>query len=380
MNAIGMYIFGGSQTIGHLAEGWKIDTVLEMTEDMIDQNSYHFVRNYPDISVKKPSEYEDNDKYLNSLKAKNYDLLFANPPCSGLSSINRNASADNKINIYLYKVIEMVKTIEPKVFFIENAPTLTTLGLPILKSISSKIKDKYKLCIINDCAKNHNVAMYRRRTFVIGFNKKYFKNIPKISTYDLPELHIKDILDGVKYKYNAEFVKDTDETLFKYYHLVQPNQSLYRALASSDIDLNTIPESIRKAVMTIKNKLDNNQNVWDKSPWRLGLDNKFQSMTSVTRIIHPIEDRDLYIREYASIMGYPNDFKFYSDCKTSPIQCIAQGVPVNFIRYISKEIMDSFKATDFVDGDVIYINQCNPKNIRSKEYSYDEFANTDKII
>ena len=42
--------------------------------------------------------------------------------------------------------------------------------------------------------------------------------------------------------------------------------------------------------------------------------------------------------------------------------------------------MDSFKATDFVDGDVIYINQCNPKNIRSKEYSYDEFANTDKII
>ena len=29
MKAIGMYIFGGSQTIGHLLEGWKINTILE---------------------------------------------------------------------------------------------------------------------------------------------------------------------------------------------------------------------------------------------------------------------------------------------------------------------------------------------------------------
>ena len=42
MKAIGMYIFGGSQTIGHLLEGWKIDTILEMTDNMIENNAYHF--------------------------------------------------------------------------------------------------------------------------------------------------------------------------------------------------------------------------------------------------------------------------------------------------------------------------------------------------
>ena len=46
MKAIGMHIFCGSQTIGHLLEGWKIDTVLEISEDMPNQNAYHFIKNY----------------------------------------------------------------------------------------------------------------------------------------------------------------------------------------------------------------------------------------------------------------------------------------------------------------------------------------------
>ena len=64
MKAIGMHIFCGSQTIGHLLEGWKIDTVLEISEDMPNQNAYHFIKNYPKISVKKPSEYTKVMKHI----------------------------------------------------------------------------------------------------------------------------------------------------------------------------------------------------------------------------------------------------------------------------------------------------------------------------
>ena len=112
----------------------------------------------------------------------------------------------------------------------------------------------------------------------------------------------------------------------------------------------------------MRNKLQLGQNAWDKSPCRMKLTDKFPSFTSLTRLIHPIENRDLYIREYAHIMGYPDDFIFYPDCKVNPVQCIAQGVPVNFIRYISNEIKNSFTTNEFIDGNIIYIlNQGNGK-------------------
>ena len=68
MKAIGMYIFCGSQTIGHMKAGWDIDTILEMTDDMLDGNAYHFHKNYPNIDIKLPNEYENNESYLQELK------------------------------------------------------------------------------------------------------------------------------------------------------------------------------------------------------------------------------------------------------------------------------------------------------------------------
>ena len=57
-------------------------------------------------------------------------------------------------------------------------------------------------------------------------------------------------------------------------------------------------------------------------------------------------------------MGYPDTFKFYTEeggCQISPIQCIAQGVPVNFIKYVVGQMhcavegnLPIFENTNFV--------------------------------
>ena len=378
MKAIGMYIFCGSQTIGHLLEGWDIDTILEISDEMPNQNAYHFIKNYPNISVKTPSEYKNNDTYLKQLKDNNYDLLFANPPCSGLSTINRNANVNSKTNNYIYDVMDMVNTIRPKVFLIENAPTLTSTGLPILKKIAATLLD-YNFIIINDKAGNHNVAMSRRRTFVIGFYKKYFYKLPIISCDAEPDTGIMNVLSSTDLTYNKEFVSDSLTDCFKYYNLVKPGDSFFRAMARNEVS--DLPEKIQKEVEKIIYKQNNNLNIWDKSPYRPAPNEKAPSLASVIRIIHPIEDRDLYIREYAALMGYPDDFIFYpNECKTETIQCIAQGVPVNFIRYISKQIMNSFNTSKFIDGKVIYLNQTSYKDIKTKVYSnIESFQDTNTI-
>ena len=124
-----------------------------------------------------------------------------------------------------------------------------------------------------------------------------------------------------------------------------------------------------------------NANIWDKSSYRLDYNYFAPSITSISQFMHPIENRDLYIREYARIMGYPDEFIFYpEECKCSIIQCIAQGVPVNFIRYISIEIMKSFSTNDYFDEniDVVYINQTKGTQ-EITTFTNEDFVNCNKI-
>ena len=136
LKALGMFIFGGSMSIGVMKVGFEIDRVLEISDEMPEQNAKHFIHNYSSIPVVIPSKW-DSQEYINSLREENYDLMYGNPPCSGLSTINRNASADNETNKYMYKYFETVNSIRPKVFLMENAPTLVSRGKEILNFLVS---------------------------------------------------------------------------------------------------------------------------------------------------------------------------------------------------------------------------------------------------
>lgn len=379
MKAIGMYIFSGSQTIGHLESGWDVDRVLEMTEDMDETNAFHFVRNY-DIPIIKPSQW-NNDEYLSSLKNE-YDLLFANPPCSGLSAINRNASADNDINKHIYEVANTINTIEPKTFLIENAPTLITKGAPILKDIQKILSNKYRVTVITDLAGNHNVPMFRKRTLVVGWRRDIFSKMPLIEQKLCNTFTVGDAFKDLDCAYNMTPVTTQDKYDFsRFYSYVEPGDTVVKTLCKRYDELySQLTDEEKKLVLRTKEKYDAGGSVWDKSPFRLELNGRAPSITSVNRYIHPTENRDIYIREYARLMGYPDSYKFYDGSKVSVIQCVAQGVPVNFIRYISQEIQSQFKNKVYYerDCDVMYINQASGIQDITK-FSTDEFQKFIKV-
>lgn len=383
MKALTAYIFGGSQTIGHIQAGWEIDRVLEMTENMKEINAYHFTKNYPEISVLCPSEW-NNEDYIELLKNEQYDLFASNPPCSGLSSINRNASVSGDINKHIYEIIDLVKKIQPKTFLIENAPTLTKMGLPILKDISKILKDNYKLIIINDLAGNHSVPMHRRRTLVVGFNQEYFNGIPLINANKQNIYTVKDAFKGITNDLpNMEFDKDVkDRDFMRFYNLVEPKKSILITLSDKyDLIKNQLTEKENEYIRRFNKRREQKDSIWDKSSWRLDENDLAPSMTSISQFIHPTENRDLYIREYARLIGYPDDFIFYpNECSVSTIQCLAQGVPVNFIKYISTEIKNCFenKYELLKDCDIVYINQTTNKR-KIVKFKLNEFLNCDDI-
>lgn len=351
------FIFGGSATIGVINAGYNVDQVLEMTEDMDEYNAYHFTRNFS-IPVVKPSDWE-NDSYLYKLKEKNYDLMLFNPPCSSLSQINRNASVDGKNNIHFYRVFNIISKVEPKTFIIENAPTLIKLGYPILKDLTHQLGDKYRFTIIRDFAGNHNVPMKRMRTLIVGWHKNTFNKIPLLHANIQPTYTTKDCI-GDLYNVPLNSLPNhnciENETFDQYSHLfdkyVDPSSSSAQSFIKYWDEVKDIfEEKDRIFIEKIMDKLNKGQNVWDKSPYKPDENTTCPSMTSVTKIIHPKNSRMFTVREYARLMNYPDDFVFYDECKTPIIQCIAQGVPANFIEYISNEVKQALlNNRDMIDG------------------------------
>lgn len=351
--ALGVMIFGGSATFGAEKAGYKIDRVLEMTDDMHLKNAYHFAQNRKDIPLVPPSTWE-NVPHLQNLKKNNYDLLYANCPCSSLSQINRNASVDGANNVQFYRVFEVIKNVEPKAFIIENAPTFIKLGYPILLDCVEQLTDKYKFTVIRDHAGSHGVPMKRLRTLLVGWHKDYFNSeIPLLKMKRSPQTTVKDAIGDLYDKPlgsipNHDLIPHRGWQEFEHlYHTVKPNSSIMLSIMDmwDEIKDTVTDTSYINQITTAKAKKEKGQNIWDKSPWRSGENDAAPSLTSVTELIHPIHNRPYTIREYARLMGYPDDFIFEPEkSETEIIQALAQGVPAPFIEYISSEIKEAISG------------------------------------
>lgn len=385
MKALNSFIFGGSASIGIMQNGFELNDILEISDNMINENAYHFHKNYPNINIIGPTIWE-NDNYLNNLKKENYDLSFSNCPCSSLSQINRSASVNGKNNIHFYRVINIIKKVQPKTFIIENAPTLIKLGYPILLDIIKELKNEYNFTIIRDYAGNHSVPMKRMRTLVIGYNKNYINKIPILHMNKQKQLTAKDILKdfyNIKLNDNSinnfELVKEEKYKNLSYlYKYTDTFQTLVMSLINKfdDVKYEIKDKKFYSFLMKNKEKIDNGKKLFDKSTFRLQEDKFIPSMTSLASFMHPLQDRTLTIREYARIMGYPDNFIFYpNECKTPIIQCLAQGVPVNFVKYITNEIKEVLNNNrEFINYNGIVCYQEHTTN-KAKLYTYEDLIN-----
>jgi hypothetical protein len=96
----------------------------------------------------------------------------------------------------------------------------------------------------------------------------------------------------------------------------------------------------------------------------------------VNEYLHPIQDRALNLREVQRIMCYPDWYDFTDpkhECSIPTTQAIAQGVPVNFGKYIAKQVQlaldGKLSTVDSNDGQLVY--QDHSKKMMSK-FTIDE--------
>ena len=114
------------------------------------------------------------------------DLIVGGPPCQGFSQKGKRKSMNDPRNFLFRYYVDVVATVKPKYFVMENVPgLLTTEGGLFKKEIMTLFGDLgYAVNADVLCAADYGVPQNRRRTFIIG---KLDSNIP----VEMPRKHDK---------------------------------------------------------------------------------------------------------------------------------------------------------------------------------------------
>lgn len=305
---------------------------------------------------------------------KQVDVVFATPPCQGMSTANYKKADNEQIrNSLVVQAIKLVSQIQPKIFIFENVrafmKTICTdtdgNDKPISESIYSNLADRYNIFhrVIN--FKDYGVPSSRPRTIVIGTSKE-FLNLSPLSLFPSRHKEIKlreAIGDLAPLDYGQ---RDKDD--FLHFARQFPIEQLEwikntkEGQSSFDQPLEFQPGHYDKHGNKVVNKgayMGNKYRrlTWDKVCSCIHTRNDVLSSQDT---IHPSDNRVLSIRELMRVMTIPTTFHWtdYDDSVTidnaddylkanelNIRRCIGEAVPTQIMRSVSSKVKLALDST-----------------------------------
>lgn len=305
---------------------------------------------------------------------KQVDVVFATPPCQGMSTANYKKADNEQIrNSLVVQAIKLVSQIQPKIFIFENVrafmKTICTdtdgNDKPISESIYSNLADRYNIFhrVIN--FKDYGVPSSRPRTIVIGTSKE-FLNLSPLSLFPSRHKEIKlreAIGDLAPLDYGQRDKKD-----FLHFARQFPIEQLEwikntkEGQSSFDQPLEFQPGHYDKHGNKVVNKgayMGNKYRrlTWDKVCSCIHTRNDVLSSQDT---IHPSDNRVLSIRELMRVMTIPTTFHWtdYDDSVTidnaddylkanelNIRRCIGEAVPTQIMRSVSSKVKLALDST-----------------------------------
>jgi site-specific DNA-cytosine methylase len=319
------------------------------------------------------------------------DFVSALCPCAGLSQLNngKKRGADAPQNDWMYKTAEYVlETMQPKVFWGENAPGLYgPIGVPVMEKLKSiGERNGYTMSLLKTTTMLHGVPQNRVRSFYFFWKSK---TVPQLSWYANDRPSISEYLEGVREFLDPEEVKlKTDELQNDpLYIWLKREFGDWRAFmrekkgSMMDVMINSgkpqdyiefvkanHPEHAKKAEHALF-KRSNGMGFWDGSPF---LPTDFTGAFTGARMnaIHPTEDRVLTRRELMYFMGLPNSMETPGfEHMGRVFQNVPSATSADWTREVIKFIHDELPMTEhtFIKQDNISQRIEVPKSTKAME-------------
>lgn len=353
----------GGLSLGFIQNGNKVKRAVEY--DKTIANSY--ILNHPGVDV----IIDDIANIDNAgiFKEGDADVIVGGPPCQGFSMAGariRNGFMDDPRN-YLFKhYFNIVRSVKPKVFIMENVKGIQTMQngeifaeiLRIFSDAELLGGEPYQLFYKVVKATDFGIPQKRERMILIG------TTVPNINFMDIWEETNIQIRREIPTFFDQVTVHDAIS------NLCEPTDSGVVTNMESLTDYQIYLET-RNSTLTNHSKTNHSpvaiermkkvksgenfrvlnesiKSVHSGSYGRLSWDEPAPTITtrfdtpSGGRFIHPIENRTLTPREAARIQSFPDDFVFYGN-KTSINKQIGNAVPPKISYFLSKLVENILK-------------------------------------
>ena len=356
MDVIDLFSGCGGLSLGFMKAGYSIKKAVEFDEKIA--NIYTI--NHPEVDM-----IVDDIRNIDQsgiFKTGDADIIIGGPPCQGFSMAGariREGFIDDPRN-YLFKhYFNVVKTVKPKVFIMENVKGIMTMqNGKIFEEIQRIFQDAemlggqpYHLYYRVVKAVDFGIPQKRERMIIIGTT---------IDNVDIEELWDLTIVD-MKNEYPTYFDKVTVKDAIGNMPSTTADGIIVNPTAMTEYQryLSCNHETLSNHTKTNHSKLaidrmsrvDNGQNftsleeeinsVHSGSYGRLCWDEQAPTITTRFdtpaggRFIHPIENRTLTPREAARIQSFPDDFIF-SGNKTTICKTIGNAVPPKISFFLAR--------------------------------------------
>lgn len=276
------------------------------------------------------------------------DLVLGGPPCQGFSVHRiRSAGVDDPRNGLILRYFELVQTLSPKAFLMENVPgILWPRHKSWLESFFKYGQDSgYRVFEpVTIDARDFGVPQRRKRVFILGVRTDQMrKDIvwpPKATHARLPE-EDQRILPWVSARSifeNPVLPDDLNNIHMKH------TDTLVEVFKSTPPDGGSRHESSR--VLKCHSDHNGHKDVYG----RMRLDEPAPTMTTACinpskgRFVHPIEHHGITARQAARFQTFPDSFVFEGGLIASGVQ-IGNAVPVLLAKILIKHLVSTLNLS-----------------------------------
>lgn len=323
--------------------------------------------------------FNEIQRWRNEFSIQDVDVVFATPPCQGMSTANCKKSDKEQIrNSLVVEAIKVIRDVNPRVFIFENVRSfmkttctdISGVDMPIKDSIYKNLSGDYYIYhkVLN--FKDYGVPSSRPRTIVVG-TRRDLKNISPLNIFPCREKEI-TLRESIGHLNPLGYAQRDEHDPFHFARVYDAYMEEWIAPLNEGQSAFENPEGLKPY------KLDKDGNRVTLKGAEMG--NKFRRLKwdspcscIATRndqlasndTIHPRDNRVLSIRELMILMTIPPCFKWSNTDDNLTVEsaeeymavnelnirrCIGEAVPTHIIETLSRNVDTMLTFNEFVDA------------------------------